>query len=108
MLRGNGDMLLKQRFLVEHCSEEVSEPGFSMNHRHCRILLLPVHNRSTVVSRFLLLHGESHVFPSQVLAEGECHDDPESEAGDSDRIRVTIRRSPLRRPHIRASNTTEV
>ena len=108
ILRGNGDLLLKHGSRVKHRSEKVSEPGFSRNHRYCRIVFLFMQNKSTTFSRFLLLHGKSHVFPSQVLAEDECHDDPESEAGESDCIRVTVRRSPHRRPDIRASNVTEM
>jgi len=101
-------MFLEQRPLVKHCSEKVSEPSLSTDHRHCRILLLFVQNGLTTVSHFLFLHSKSHVFPSQVFAEDECHDDPESEAGESDCIGVTVRRSPHRRPDIRASDATEM
>ena len=108
ILRRNGDMFLEQRSLVKQCSEKVPEPTFSTNHRHCRILLLFVQNRFTTISRFLLLHGKSHVFSSQVFAEDECHDDPESEGGESDCIRVMVRRSPHRRPDIGAGDVTEM
>ena len=98
----------RTKILMKHCSEKVSEPSLSTNHRHCRILLLFVQNRFITVSRFLLLHGISHVFPSQVFAEVEFHDDPESEAGECDCTRITVRWSPHRQPDIRASDATEM